>query len=249
MATGTGGGGSARLPAAWCGVLGLKLTNGSLPTADRSGLAAPGVLTRHAADVAAYLECVLGTRTGGVAGSAGGSAGEPVAAVWSPDLGFADSDPEVVRVARDAVERLAAAGVVRLVGPGAGTGKEGGVVLLDPGPAWLALRTPGADRARAGRTRAENDDRLDALLSGAGLLVTPTTPNRPHGHDGPGDRYSTALTWAFNLSGHPAVSVPAGFTGDGCPVGLQLVAARGAEGLLAEVAWAAGEAGRRVSGV
>ncbi|MEU7737583.1 amidase family protein, partial [Streptomyces griseus] len=32
-----------------------------------------------------------------------------------------------------------------------------------------------------------------------------------------------------NLSGHPAASLPAGFTGDGCPVGLQLAAARGAD--------------------
>ncbi|WP_222131147.1 amidase family protein [Pseudonocardia sp. C8] len=40
------------------------------------------------------------------------------------------------------------------------------------------------------------------------------------------------MTWAFNLTGHPAVSIPAGFTSDGCPVGLQLVAAPGHDGLL-----------------
>jgi len=61
----------------------------------------------------------------------------------------------------------------------------------------------------------------------------------PHGHEGPGERYSTALTWAFNLSGHPAISIPAGFGPDGCPVGLQLVAAHGEEALLLEVAGAA----------
>jgi Asp-tRNA(Asn)/Glu-tRNA(Gln) amidotransferase A subunit family amidase len=167
-----------------------------------------------------------------------------VTAVWSPDLGYAESEAEVVRVVREAVDRLAAAGVVRLVPPAG----EARAVLLDPGPAWLALRGPGgertrADGARAERTRAENDGRLDALLAGARLLLTPATPNRPHGHDGPGERYSTALTWAFNLSGHPAVSVPAGLTGDGCPAGLQIVAARGAEPLLAGVVRAAEDAG------
>jgi Asp-tRNA(Asn)/Glu-tRNA(Gln) amidotransferase A subunit family amidase len=50
---------------------------------------------------------------------------------------------------------------------------------------------------------------------------------------------SVALTWTFNLSGHPAVSIPAGFTGRGEPVGLQLVARHGQEALLLAVALAA----------
>lgn len=40
---------------------------------------------------------------------------------------------------------------------------------------------------------------------------------------------SVALTWAFNISGHPAISIPAGFTASGEPVGLHLVARRGRE--------------------
>ncbi|MBQ0985181.1 amidase [Streptomyces sp. F63] len=269
LATGSDGAGSVRIPAAWCGVTGLKLTNGLLPTADATGLAAPGVLTRWASDTAAYLRCVTGedvnpgagpdpdrsraadsdgSRT---AGPDGGQApgGRRPAAVWSDDLGFAEPDPEVTAVARGAAELLAGAGVIRLGGPGAEPPR-----LLDPAPAWLALRSPATappppssasppppPAARPDDPRAVNDRRLADFFRRADLLLTPATPNRPHGHEGPGDRYSTALTWAFNLSGHPAASIPAGHTADGCPVGLHLVARHGAEALLLEAIRAAEE--------
>ncbi|WP_448319759.1 amidase family protein, partial [Streptomyces sp. CO7] len=55
------------------------------------------------------------------------------------------------------------------------------------------------------------------------------TPNPPHGHEGPGDVLSVALTWAFNITGHPALSVPAGLTAAGEPVGLHLVGRRDRE--------------------
>jgi Asp-tRNA(Asn)/Glu-tRNA(Gln) amidotransferase A subunit family amidase len=69
-----------------------------------------------------------------------------------------------------------------------------------------------------------NDRRLREVFTQVDLIATPTTPNAPHPHEGPGDTMSVALTWAFNLSGHPAISLPAGFTAAGSPVGLQLVA-------------------------
>ena len=43
-------------------------------------------------------------------------------------------------------------------------------------------------------------------------------------------------THPFNLSGNPAVTLPAGFHSDGLPVGIQLVARRGADALLCRVA-------------
>ncbi|GAA2763699.1 amidase [Streptomyces paradoxus] len=223
LATGGDGAGSVRIPAAWCGVTGLKTTNGRLPSGDRTGLAVPGVLARSASDAGLWWAVVSGERRPA-------EAALPVPAVWSPDLGFADPDPEPVALARAAVERLVAAGVVRLVRP------RVPLRLADPGPAWLALRTPGSDPAGAERVRAENDRRLAGLFADAELLLTPTAPTAPHGHEGPGDRYSTSLTWGFNLSGHPALSLPTGFGGDGCPAGLQLVAPPGREALLLAVA-------------
>ncbi|MFF5481390.1 amidase [Streptomyces sp. NPDC012935] len=294
LATGSDGAGSVRIPAAWCGVVGLKAGNGRLPSTDRTGLMAPGVLALCVADVAAYWGVMSGEeadadgatgsgRYGSLAGPADAGpyvslagpadptphdshagppdptphdshAGPPdptphdrpadrpdaPTAVWSPDLGFDSPDPDVVAVAHAAAVRLSEAGAIRLLRP------RTPLRLDDPAPAWLALRSPGTGPASAPDPalanpgphgiRAANDDRLADLFTEARLLLTPTAPTPPHGHDGPGDRYSTALTWAFNLSGHPAISIPAGPGPDGCPVGLQLVAAHGEESLLLAVA-------------
>lgn len=223
LATGSDGAGSVRIPAAWCGVFGLKTTTGLLPSPDLTGLASPGVLASSAARAGTYLRHVLD-------GYAPRPPRLPVRAAYSPDLGLASVDPDVAEVTRDAVERLAAAGVVRLV--------RDPVTLLDPAEAWTAVRggspTPATRSLRSANARA-----LDAFFTRTPLLLTPVTPNAPHGHDGPGDVYSTALTWAFNLSGHPAASMPAGFTPDGCPVGLQLVTDRGTDAELLGTACAA----------
>ncbi|WP_432193389.1 amidase family protein [Streptomyces sp. bgisy027] len=326
LATGNDGAGSVRIPAAWCGVVGLKVGNGRLPSSDRTGLMVPGVLARRVGDAAAYWRVMSGdtaeadlgagsrsgagagsrsgagsgARSGGMSGAEGRSGAEakteaetgaragaksgagsgagsgaksgaegrsgaegksgaeakteaetgaragaeagararaksrsagPPTAVWSADLGFDCPDPDVVAVARAAALRLAEAGALRLTRP------RSALRLHDPAPAWLALRTPGAGPTpEVHRIRAANDGRLAALFADSRLLLTPTAPTPPHGHEGPGEHYSTALTWAFNLSGHPAISIPAGFGPDGCPVGLQLVAAHGEEALLLEVA-------------
>ncbi|MFJ4423515.1 amidase family protein [Streptomyces bobili] len=243
LATGSDGAGSVRIPAAWCGIVGLKVTNGRFPSPDRTGLAAPGVLVRYAADAEAYWRVLSGEGQGLPPGS--------FTAVFSPDLGFADPDPEPLALARTAFARLVEADVVRPPRP------ETPLRLADPAPAWLALRGVGATSEVRGvreipDVRGVNDRQLAALFDRVDLLLTPTTPNAAHGHDGPGDRYSTALTWAFNLSGHPAISIPAGVGADGCPVGLQVVAAHGREAVLLAVAAAAearaGSAGPAIPG-
>ena len=214
MATGSDGAGSVRIPAAWCGVLGLKLTNGRLPARDRAGLNAPGIIACHASDLAAYVEVVTGVADLHPMTT-------PLRVAWSPDLGYAETEPEIADVARAALD---ASDVLEMA--------PVRVELRDPGPAWTALR--GGDRDPA--TVELNDQRLRDLFEQVDLIATPTTPNPPHGHSGPGTAMSVALTWTFNLSGHPAISLPAGRTASGAPVGLQLVAPHLSEELLLAVA-------------
>jgi amidase len=90
------------------------------------------------------------------------------------------------------------------------------------------------------------------------LLMTPTVavPPFPHAWDYPpeiaGQRTETYLDWflltyAITLTGLPAISIPAGWTADGLPVGLQIVGRRGGEAAVLRAA-AALEAARPWAG-
>jgi amidase len=89
--------------------------------------------------------------------------------------------------------------------------------------------------------------RLMAWFSGYDLLLTPTVaqpplrigelPSAPTAEDmGAMRRRLGWLLGPWNVTGQPAISVPAGMTAEGLPVGAQLVAPWGREDLLVQVA-------------
>jgi aspartyl-tRNA(Asn)/glutamyl-tRNA(Gln) amidotransferase subunit A len=117
---------------------------------------------------------------------------------------------------------------------------------LDPGLDALAhsgARRSALDVIGAEARRAQLGSAASRLHETWDVLVTPTMPIPafaagrlvPEGWPAPGWSSWTPFTYPFNLTQQPALSVPCGFTGAGLPVGLQIVGARHAEGLVLRV--------------
>ena len=84
--------------------------------------------------------------------------------------------------------------------------------------------------------RTDVYDAVNEVLANNDVFVTATLATPPFDADiaGPTEidgrpvdpHFGWPLTWVFNLTGHPMLSVPAGVTDDGLPVGLQIVGQR-----------------------
>lgn len=81
---------------------------------------------------------------------------------------------------------------------------------------------------------------LEALLAGVDLLLAPVQPFAAPSHeqlaalaqDAELNRRLIQFTAPFNVSGHPALSLPCGFTESGLPLGCQFIANKGGEAVL-----------------
>lgn len=112
--------------------------------------------------------------------------------------------------------------------------------LLDPGLRWIAeqgARISLGEYTQALEARADLIAKMNAFHQRHDVLVSPMLPLVAFeaGHNvPPGSRMTQWMEWTpfsypFNLTQQPAASVPCGFTREGLPVGLQVVAGRFAD--------------------
>ncbi|MFJ6050770.1 amidase [Streptomyces sp. NPDC092307] len=281
-ALGGDGGGSIRIPAACCGLFGLKPQRGRVSTAPNAhlwyALGTVGPLTRSVGDAALLYDVLAGT-TPTDRWSASPATTGWVRALETPPgrlrIGYSVKPavpgvrphPEHVGAVLESVRALRELGHdVREVDPRypdatapfaaqfcGGVRAEADAVER---PDLLERRTrrtlavarlvpeSAVERGiRAGERLAERADRMFTTMD---VLLTPVVAERPRpvgALDGAGlltalarSRPMVAYTALWNVTGHPAASVPAGLGEDGLPLAVQLVGRRDDEVTLLRVA-------------
>ena len=270
LALGTDGGGSIRIPAACCGIVGLKPTLGRVPHVHQADLFSTtsyiGPMTRTVADAAACLDAIVGHDARDPYSRPEPAPDRVDVAVrglriaWLPRVGNRLVDPDVLSACEAAVRHLEQAGAhVELVEENWAALEDAFLVVLQAGLAARigphmekfgdrvarSLRATvergaqwsAADWATALGQRTAVYRRVQALFDRFDFLITPTL-SRP-ALDADHDAFEPIAIdgevagsirgawypydWPLNLSGHPALSLPCGWSRDGLPIGLQIV--------------------------
>ena len=171
VAHGNDGGGSIRIPAACCGLVGLKPSRGRIsvgPDAGHSFLVSDGVLTRDVRDTATVLDVIAGYEPGDsswapppAAPFTDTLAGDStralrIALTLEPALDGADVDPTCLQAARDAARLLESLGheVVEIPAPWTDLGLLGTFTSAF-GPLSATGVAAGARMARRDATQAD----------------------------------------------------------------------------------------------
>jgi aspartyl-tRNA(Asn)/glutamyl-tRNA(Gln) amidotransferase subunit A len=285
---GTDTGGSIRVPASLCGVVGLKPTYGLVSVAGTVPLAPSfdhaGPLARSVTDTCIVLETIAGKYPRGVPRpnyrTLRKHRQRRIQIGWPQDYYFERVDGEVRRLVERAAQTLAKVlnarvAEVPLSGLAEDVEAATNVIVAEANyyheshgyfPARAAeygedvrghlergaqLRAVdymrGVDRKRA--IAAEFDEAFERV----DVIVAPATPiSAPRiGATAirvAGERETTVraellrMARPANISGHPAISVPCGFTSAGLPVGLQIIGPKWGEARLLAIALAYEEA-------
>jgi 1-carboxybiuret hydrolase len=258
LALGTDTGGSARIPAACCGVVGLKPTYGALPTAGMVPLAPSldtvGLLARTAADCALLWTALAGTRTVPL----------PPGIGWIAPDSIYPTQPSITGAVRRMVDHLVTreadvpeANELRqaygIIQGSEAYAQHAELITNAPelyDPEVLARLSAGGEifgweYIRALELRRSARQSVHHQLKRYGLLALPTIPLSPPRLDSRiedinGKCVETrkallSLTSPWSVLGLPAISIPA-VPVDGLPTALQLVGPPGAEAQLLRVA-------------
>ena len=260
-AVGADGGGSVRIPSAYCGLTGLKLTNNAVPRDGHvhrhSTLGAFGPICRDAADARLFGSALLAREL-----AAGDGSGLRVGVVRDPF--WQDLDPAVETACTEALETsgwqvdevslagaehsLIATVVIITVEALPEAGEED-FAQLDPLMRALVKyerMMPAEALARSYRIRSQLRRAVAEAFETYDVLAWPTVPvaappieapavERPSGVGSP-EPANVGQCGLGNVTGIPGINVPVGFDANGMPIGLMLQAAWGREELLLDAA-------------